>query len=285
MYTLRLTASHERLPDGTLTHLEDATRSISNLLLHVRKFQNEKKFEFTTCGVEELDKCGDKVPRHIHFHFVEGSPNGKNPLRNYKDWWRKQNLDLKGNKVWSLTYTADPDDWNRLFRYPLKEKPYFGTKAVPLINVPKDFNLENEMKIAQAERIDSQKRNKAYYQKKNCKETMADRIFKYLGKELKEVSHYNVWEKILEFYIKENKPICFKTIDGYTNNWLVRFKWLTPKMAYALNSQNKNIVLCHNGISPQETIPSSCLEKTQVETEKQKTQDSESNNKQDRNHR
>ena len=268
MFCLRLTTQTIRSPSGTIHPVENSPRTLKNLLLHVRKFQHEKKFEYSTCGIEKLDKCGDEVPQHIHFHFNDPSYTDgtiKDPKRNFQDWWRKQNLGLKGNKVWSLTYKAEPDDWNRLFRYPLKETPY-----KQLCNVPPDFNLENESKIAQAERLDSQKRNKAYYQKKHCKETLADRIFNYLAKELKdEITYKNVWKLILQFYLEEKKPICFKTIEGYTINWLVRYEWITKETAYALNAQNKNITLMHNGISPKQSLPCKSLEKETMEPEKQ----------------
>lgn len=193
-----------------------------------------------TTGVEKLNKFGEPCDEHFHFNAHFDPPDLKDPLRSAKNWLRKkalaQEFNLKGNKVWSCTIVEEPNDWERWIRYPLKEKPIFELSKLALHYSP-EGGIQQLARDAQNERKRGIELNVIKREKAMDKQSFKDKLFKYLdsppdgGDHPK--THCSVWIAILQYYMEQGKAVCYKTITGYTDLYLLHKGLKTPLEAYA----------------------------------------------------
>ncbi len=232
--------------DPSANRTRDSVLGLINALLRkIRswKLPDEHASFNHTCGYEEHNKYGEPCDPHFHLNVAWIHNNAvKDPLRQAKEFLKKTALNrrfqLRGNTVWSCTIVADPSDFARWLRYPLKEKP---VKAFCHIDPEENFctDLPPETPIlthltalAKDERRRSIEANVLQREKVRDKSTFRDKIFKHLdqtdGSGVKHLhwlaptgimqfpEEKTIWISILKFYQSEKKAICFKTINGYT---------------------------------------------------------------------
>ena len=151
----------------------------------------------------------------------------------------------------------EPSDYTRWIRYPLKEKP---VKMMNRLLPPSEEATEDEAReffklactLAKDERIRSIEANVLAREKSRERVTLKDKLFEHLDnlnygippneEELLEnnhPSHQTIWEQILNFYMTQGKPICFRTLNGYTTLYQLHAGAITPSQAYVI-SQNNN---------------------------------------------
>lgn len=214
----------------------------------VEKFYTESIKLPTTGGLEKLNKYGEPCHPHIHFNFEYEPFDLIDPKRALREWCRKyaasHDFELKGNAVWSLQFFEDPEDCDSLerwWRYPLKERP------IPaLCYHPEEGFLEKLTLLARDERVRSVSANLLARQKTLDKNSLKDKLFKFLDdkntesyhNDQPEFTHKTIWILILEYYTQEGKAISFQTINGYTILYQLYLKLITPEQAYEMRSNN-----------------------------------------------
>lgn len=229
-FQLRITCSPARTADICLR----ACRAL------IRQY-NLKTY---STGYEKLNKYGEPCDPHIHFNFI-GDIDRVNPKRCMSDWLKRHfaNLDieLKGNKQWSLQMVEEPKDFVRWFRYPLKEGPVDRMIAWEDSEEIDQIGIENFINLAKAERSDSIHQNILRREKLRNKDQFKQKMYEYI-EELRQqneiattsCSKKLIWVWIFNYYRKIEKPINFEKVEGYCNLWLSDHDLLRPDDAYDL---------------------------------------------------
>ncbi len=227
-FQLRITNSQNRTPQ--------------KVYLLIKHLIRDLELEHYTCGEEKLNKYGEPCDPHFHFNF-QAHIERVNPKRciqqNCRNFMAKRDAEMKGNKAWSLQMVEEPEDYDRWSRYTLKENPLF--EFCSQYKTKEHQSLIEQIHLAKLERTDSIAANVLHREKIRNKNALKDTMYKYIS-ELPvppglPPSHQFIWESIFNFYKKEERPINFITISGYTNLWLADNGHLSASCAYKL--QNK----------------------------------------------
>ncbi len=238
-FQLRITFSESRTQDRCI-------RAIKSLI------SNYNLAEYST-GIEEFNKYGEPCSPHVHFNFI-ADIDRINPKRCIQDWLRRYfaNLDveLKGNKQWSLQMVEEPKDYDRWFRYPLKEGPRYQliSKTSPPFYLTmkegwKDKTPFDEFcHLAKTERKDAIAANILHREKVRNKDQFKKKLYEFIDEECKEgeADKRVIWTTIFQYYRKIEKPINFSVIEGYTNLWLADHGKLSADSAFDLAHFNNN---------------------------------------------
>ncbi len=240
-YQLRITLSESR------------TRPIVYRALKALK--QHLDLETYSCGYEELNKFGEHCDPHYHFNFYEDKLDRCNPVRCIRDWIRRhfqlQDIELKGNKQWSFQMVEEPNDFERWFRYPLKEMPELGLCNLPQADNPEDpsefKSVQQQHHLAREERKHTIHLNLIARQKAMNKDQFKDKLFAYLDKTFTEAlkdmgedpenfipSEGQIYCQILAYYKNVGKPMSFDTVGNYTNLYRLENEYLSHQSAYEL---------------------------------------------------
>jgi len=200
-----------------------------------------------SCGYEELNKYGEPCDPHFHFNFVEHLDR-VNPKRCIQDWLRRYyaNLDieLRGNRQWSLQMVEEPQDYDRWFRYPLKENPLpsrDGTTDLSGNPGPTPQEFASIVQRARDERRTSIEHNILKREKLRVKDQFKQKMYEYIDdQDLQNPCKEAIWCWIFEYYRKIEKPINFSVIEGYTNLWLADNGQLSAQSAFEIAHNNNN---------------------------------------------
>lgn len=216
-----------------------------------------------SCGVERLNKYGEPCDPHIHFNFVCDIER-VNPKRCLQDFIRRhfknQDIELKGNKMWSLQMVEEPQDYDRWLRYPLKEQPLNNSITTPggnwgMVQYPWTFftkegvsgedlrELYNSLRTrAVDERKTSIEMNILRREKLRVKDQFKQKMYDFIDEETKEGESDKrvIWCTIYKYYRKIEKPINFSVIEGYTNLWLADHGHMSPESAFDLAHYNND---------------------------------------------
>lgn len=198
-------------------------------------------------GYEELNKYGEPCDPHFHFNFVEDIDR-VNPKRCIQDWLRRhyaaQDLELKGNKQWSLQMVEEPQDYDRWFRYPLKENPLDvkdGTTDLSGNWGPPPQKLQEMVQRARDERATSIEHNILRREKLRNKDQFKQKMYDFIDEQdLQNPCKEAIWCWIFEYYRKIEKPINFSVVDGYTNLWLADHGLLSARDAFKISHLNND---------------------------------------------
>lgn len=230
-FGLRLTLGEIfNVPDEEIT--KQHKQKIIWLINHIIREKIDKDYDYILAK-ETLNKFGEKTKMHYHFNFF--SDNSLETLR--KNIVRKtESLEykLKGNKMYCLQAFAEPKDYNRWFRYCMKEK-YIKqfTKYTPEENGP---TLEQLEMMAKDERKQTVEANIKLRTKQLDKRTYFDKIVKHLEK--KDIkTHREIYIEIAKFYVKDGKPVNSQTIKGYTNNYMLMKNLMSYDDFYDINNK------------------------------------------------
>ena len=173
-FQLRITCSQLRTKHVVL-------RSIRALIRHY-------KLECYSTGYEELNSFGEPCDPHVHFHFL-GDIDRLNPKRCMGDWLKRhfanQDIELKGNKMWSLKMVEEPEDFCRWFRYTLKEGPIMDMIKCDDCDEIQEKGLENVIKLATNEKADSIEQNLLRREKLLLKDKFKQKMYDYIDEEFK----------------------------------------------------------------------------------------------------
>ncbi len=228
-FQLRITLSNLRTKAIVL-------RAIKALIRHY-------KLDCYSTGYEELNGFGEPCDPHVHFHFL-GDIDRLNPKRCMGDWLKRHfaNLDieLKGNKMWSLRMVEEPNDFLRWFRYTLKENPIMDMIKNDENDEWSEKGLEYMIRLAQNERADAIEQNILRREKLLNKDKFKQKMYEFIDEERKEgdTEKRVIWCLIFEYYRKIEKPINFSVIEGYTNLWLADHGALSANNAFNLAHNN-----------------------------------------------
>lgn len=171
-------------------------------------------------GIETLNKVGEIIRKHMHFHFTS---------REYLDSIRKRFLrsrcmDDDGKLIaddYMLAMNNDTYNPDRCFRYPLKQyiPSEFVYKWASRIPVPEGFDIK-EQQLCAYEEWD---RNKDHHIKKRDKALSRDTIYEKIIKQISENSvifldlkqvRYYVLQYFLDNDIPPDRLKCANMADG-----------------------------------------------------------------------
>lgn len=216
---LRVTPHQFNLP------FEEALTVIPHLIL--KRDLTDKEMYIT--ADEKLEKHGEETHRHFHFNFY--TEDKKDTLQdNIRKFYREKDVVCKGNKCYSLQEIDEPTDIKRWLRYCMKEKWIPRLTVLPY----SQEEIKNMEILAKDERSRAIDYNKQKRSKLLDKQTYSDKIFKHLDTlKLTEFKDINI--AITKFYVKDKKPVCIRTIDGYTNNYMLQAKLISFEDFYTRN--------------------------------------------------
>ncbi len=237
------------------------TRTHRACLLAIKALSRTYNLGDYSCGVEQYNKYGEPCDPHIHFNFVCDLER-VNPKRCIQDFLRRhfmnRDIELKGNKMWSLQMVEEPQDYDRWLRYPLKEQPiniasvdkewgmlerpwtFFAKEGVGGEELRELYN--NLRQRAVDERKTSIEMNILRREKLRVKDQFKQKMYDYIDEETKEgeTDKRVIWTTIFTYYRKIEKPINFNTIEGYTNLWLADHGVISPDGAFDLAHNYQN---------------------------------------------
>lgn len=236
-----------RITFNELRNKERCLRAVKALIRH---------YELVTysTGIEELNGYGEPCDQHLHFNFT-ADIDRVNPKRCIQDWLRryfsKLDIELKGNKQWSLQMVDEPKDFDRWFRYPLKEGPIYMqiSKNMPPFQFTKKEGWTKEDKssfdelchLARIEKNDAVAANILRREKLRNKDQFKIKLYDFIKeKDLQNPRKEAIWCLIFEYYRKIEKPINFTTVEGYTNLWLADHGYLAAEDAFKIAHNNDN---------------------------------------------
>ena len=165
---------------------------------------------------EKTNKYGEAIKRHFHFNFIcEGK---KDTIQKWvRKWYHDRDYVCKGNKCYCLQEVEEPDDIKRWLRYLMKEKYLGKLTKIPYSNE----EIANMEILAKDERSRSAEIHLKKREKSLDKKTMFDKICEKLEKE-NLGSKRDIFIFIAKYYVEEGKPVNYKTIEGYTYNWMLK---------------------------------------------------------------
>ena len=220
--------SHDQCGDGELN--EDHYRRVKYLLNDII---NEKVSSGTNyvLGIEKKDKYGDDTKKHYHFNFE--SDDSKDTLRKWIVRRSEQKeIKLKGNKVYCLKQFPEPKDYDRWYRYCLKEK--HSKKYTRYKPYEGDTAFDDLVKLAKDERQRTQQINRDKREKMNEKRTYYDKICEMLDKEGVK-NRKDIYIAICKKYVEDGKPVNAMTVKGYTNTYMLGRKLISFEAFYEMN--------------------------------------------------
>lgn len=184
-----------------------------------------EKFDclYVTCGLEDLDKFGEKTHPHIHIHAV--THKKVDALRKaVNKIFKEMEEDRKGNCLYSLTEVKDILDENRLLRYPLKQsRRGFGDIAVlrELYKLPDnyEYDTQRECAIEEWERLVLVNRQK---RERSLNPNTFEKFEEYMTEKDEVKTTAEVAGHIHDFYLKEKMSMNLKTMGGYVRTFSVQ---------------------------------------------------------------
>jgi hypothetical protein len=172
---------------------------------------------YVTCGIEDLDKFGEKTHPHLHIHCI--TPKKVDAIRKaMTKIFKDMDESRKGNCLYGLSQVKDILDQNRLLRYPFKQgrRGLGDVSCIQHLNkLPPDFNyvVERECAIEEWERlvvINRQKREKSLNPNTFEKFEMFMEKNSYVPVDVLDCCRY-----LDRFYMQEKSSMNRKTMAGY----------------------------------------------------------------------
>jgi len=171
-------------------------------------------------GIETMNKYGEIIRRHMHFHF--SSREMLDSIRKrFLRTRRKTDDDKFIQDDYMLAMNADTYNPDRCYRYPLKQysPADFEYKWASRIPVPDNFDIKEQQLCA----FEEWDRNKDHHTKKRDKANSRDTIYEKIIKQISEQSvlftelvqvEYYVLDYFLENGIPPDRSKCRNMADG-----------------------------------------------------------------------
>ena len=205
-YKLRLTLDCDiwESNDGKYNSYLSTTEDWFNWL-KTTKYINSK----AACGFEVKDKKDEYCRPHLHIHFDSTARKEtiqKAIKRRYKDLYDEI---LAGNEMYCVKQEPYPDNETKFYGYAMKQGSYFTH------GIHEDIIKEYAVAAAAVYKTTCQI-NQKKVEAKDQADTLYDRLAIYLDKNGSSLN------KVVQFYIENNKPINPTTMQGYY--WLYQLK-------------------------------------------------------------
>jgi len=176
---------------------------------------------YVTCGLEDLDKFGEKTHLHVHIHAV--TPKKIDAIRKaVQKIFKETGEERKGNALYGLSQVRDCLDQKRLLRYPYKQsRRNLGDMSFfqKLNKEPADFDhfLETELAVEEWERAVEVNRHK---RERALNPNTFEKFEAYMtDKEV--ISLADIAGHMHDFYLKEKMSMNLKTMGGYIRTYAV----------------------------------------------------------------
>lgn len=164
-------------------------------------------------GIEDKNKYGELIKKHLHFHFM--SEEKIETIR--KRFNRSSDPEKKDS--YSLCLEKDVKDQNKFFRYPLKQYENIDNFNNNNILIPNGFDIKIQHLLANEEWNKGKEILSRQRVKSDSRQTTYEKIIELIDNEnikfssIKEIEIY-----ILEYYLKNNIPpkkaMIFDMSDG-----------------------------------------------------------------------
>lgn len=157
---------------------------------------------------EKKNKYGEDT--HPHFHFNFETYASKEAIQS---WVRRYpTFTIKGNKMYSLTRHAEPDDYERWYRYCCKERVLRKGHTAGF----SDVEIERMILLAKDERARAVAYNQKKKEARNKKDTLFHRYSQIITKSKVDTDYKSIWIAFLQCYKDEDRAVNPQTIRGYT---------------------------------------------------------------------
>lgn len=164
-------------------------------------------------GIEDKNKYGELIKKHLHFHFM--SEEKIETIR--KRFNRSSDPEKKDS--YSLCLEKDVKDQNKFFRYPLKQYENIDNFNNNNILIPNGFDIKIQHLLANEEWNKGKEILSRQRVKSDSRQTTYEKLIELIDNEnikfssIKEIEIY-----ILEYYLKNNIPpkkaMIFDMSDG-----------------------------------------------------------------------
>lgn len=170
---------------------------------------------YVTCGIEELNKMGEKTHLHIHIHAYTPVKVGTIRAR-IKKIFVEMGETRSGDALYGIAEVKDELERNRILRYPFKQSrrglgSISWTQALDKYPADFDYFLERELAVEEWERLVLVHRKKL---EKSLKPNTFEKFEEYmLDKTVN--SLMDIALHIDKFYLDEGMSMNRKTMAGY----------------------------------------------------------------------
>lgn len=205
------------------TDLQDRINRFRNIFQYIKShYANTSQM---TGGLEEYTKGMRLTKPHIHIHFMSKSTGGAITKALAREF------DMIG-RCQSCKAEIIVDD-NKFWRYPLKQQKNDTKKHLLVIGFSQE-EVKNMLDVAYDCWIQAAQVAVGKLEKK-IERTSKDRLFQYFDT-LPFVYKSKKQSYILayEYFTEHEDTVCVKTIDGYVNLYLLKYKHLTYEEFYDL---------------------------------------------------
>lgn len=215
-YSLRITPEEFKIP------FNEALALVANYFIADGRCDSDG---YITAD-EKKNKYGEDTKRHFHFNFT--SDKKKDTIqKGIRSFYSERGYVCKGNRCYSLQQCDEPEDYDRWFRYCMKEK------YIKKLTRSSEIDFEKCEMLAKDERQQSIKHNVANRAKLLDKSTLYDKLIMDLTKlDPRPNDFKSIWSFIVQWYVEQKKPVNLTTIKGYTITYCISEKIITSDMLY-----------------------------------------------------
>jgi len=177
---------------------------------------------------ETINKMGDRT--HFHYH-IDMEINENVEISKRKESLQKfiRREGVSGNRCYCVQTFADVNDYDRWFRYCLKEK------CIRNIGFSNEWITENTL-LSQDERKQTILRNKKTQEQLINKNQFRDKMFKHIdGLFVSEPEEVDIFEAVGMYYTNNGKTPPFGKLKDITLDYKVHRGWLSFRDYYYLH--------------------------------------------------
>lgn len=198
-------------------------------------------------GIEEHNKYGEKIKRHLHFHFLYPSEDEK-VVKKFVEASRKRlqrsELCNKRTRGWYSLTAPDVEDVERWFRYCLKQydtleqhEEHMRTEGMrrykDIHPLPEGFDVSMQWRMANEE----YKRDKEFLssrrERQDKRQTTFEKIIGLIGdNKVVFQNEYEVFTYILDYYKSECLPVDRTRVRGMVDSVMLMFGLMTYQDYY-----------------------------------------------------
>lgn len=217
--------------DLRYTFADEYQKTDLQFLKYVQKVLDPYILDKTYIGsIEHKNKLGEDTKYHIHFRFKSVTPIPTIRRQFVRKIFQECNDNRKlGKNIYYMKAIVEIDD-EKFWRYPLKQiKSENDLKTYSISN---NLDAEKLRSIAYASWLTAQQ---VQHSKVANKEptTFIERAYHYVDQS-GESEYEEVFCKLVEFYVLQDKPLESNRVKGYTYNYMIKKNYISVKEYYNL---------------------------------------------------
>ncbi len=194
---------------------------------------------------ETTNKFGEPTHPHFHMNFSADLDEQLNK-QSFQSWFRRHPCMPKGNKCYSVSILADPDDEDLWWRYLLKEQEKFAWSThQPMQNMGREYNfpadfaekIETHWAMAVDQRRLQVKRNIESRERALQNDSFRLRCYNHvhnLDPDTESGSTRWIFCQIVKYYMDNNKVPPFNTLLNMVYDYKVHFGIMTADQYYSV---------------------------------------------------